>query len=42
MTGDDATASLGAGTYYWRVIIRDGHPDSWQLPIDPYKEIVIP
>jgi spore coat protein H len=42
MTGDDATASLDAGTYYWRVIIRDGHADSWQLPIDPYKEIVIP
>jgi spore coat protein H len=44
LTDDQTTvASLPSRTYYWRVVVRDGHPDSWQLPmIDPYKTLVVP
>ena len=35
--------SLPAGTYYWRVFILDNvSATSYQLPYDPYEEIVIP
>ena len=32
-----------AGTYHWRVIVRDGKtPDSYQLPFDPSAMLVVP
>ena len=41
-TTQTTLSSLPKGTYYWRIIIHGGTgPDSWQLPYDPYEEIVI-
>lgn len=43
VANDTLAPVLAPGTYYWRVVIQDHKSaDSWQLPMDPYEELVIP
>jgi hypothetical protein len=36
-------APLAAGSYFWRIIVRDHKsPDSWQLPVEIFEPLTVP